>query len=147
MRNKCRHFVSVFDKPEAQRKLVCFGLARTDERSKSRDRACLGYALQGGRRRKSSSIKTSVFIQTFWAGNAMVGDHCHEGNRCASPHDVRLTAFVSSSGHGCGAAHENIHSITACLHVKRILKHKLYSQNNKLQRNGKLQRSRSCEHP
>ena len=61
-------FCVLFDKPEDQRKLVCLGLARTDERSKSRDRACLGYALQGGRRRK---IKTSVFIQTFWAGNAM----------------------------------------------------------------------------
>ena len=146
MRNKCRHFVSVFDKPEGQRKLVCFGLARTDERSKSRDRACLGYALQGGRRRKSSSIKRLCSYKRF--GQAMpwretiamkVND--------ALPHDVRLTAFVSSLSHGCGAAHENIHSITACLHVKRILKHKLYSQNNKLQRNGKLQRSRSCEHP
>ena len=146
MRNKCRHFVSVFDKPEDQRKLVCFGLARTDERSKSRDRACLGYALQGGRRRKSSSIKTSVFIQTFWAGNAMRETNAMKVND-ALPHDVRLTAFVSSLSHGCGAAHENICSITACLHVKRILKHKLYSQNNKLQRNGKLQRSRSCEHP
>ena len=145
MRNKCRHFVSVFDKPEGQRKLVRFGLARTDERSKSRDRACLGYALQGGRRRKSSSIKTSVFIQTFWAGNAMRETNAMKVND--APHDVRQTAFVTSLSHGCGAAHENICSITACLHVKRILKHKLYSQNNKLQRNGKLQRSRSCEHP
>ena len=34
-----------------------------------------------------------------------------------APHDVRQTAFVTSLSHGCGAAHENIHSITACLHV------------------------------
>ena len=147
MRNKCRHFVSVFDKPEGQRKLVCFGLARTDERSKSRDRACLGYALQGGRRRKSSSIRNVCVHTNVLGRQCHAGDQCHEGERCAPPHDVRLTAFVSSLSHGCGAAHENICSITACLHVKRILKHKLYSQNNKLQRNGKLQRSRSCEHP
>ena len=44
-----RTFKNVFDKRE-QRELARYAEWRTDERSKSRDQACLCYALQGGRR-------------------------------------------------------------------------------------------------
>ena len=83
-RSPTRQKINVFDKQE-QRKLACYAerttddkpsaekaciLCRgakeedrrsTDERSKSRDRACSSYALQGGRRR---SQLTSGLIQT-----------------------------------------------------------------------------------